>query len=156
LEKIASGYEDNRIYLSRWVDLFLSHSKKINRSFIQETLVCILENNPVSIEQTIDDLKIEELIESFFIEAKHIVDNPASEEFLTTKYLRLFSTFIKCEDRVIKENQTIILNKFFNREDNNLGFKFKVEYTAMNDDEESTDDPKAKEKAKKAKVSFGR
>ena len=26
----------------------------------------------------------------------------------------------------------------------------------MNDDEESTDDPKAKEKAKKAKVSFGR
>ena len=85
-----------------------------------------MENNPVSIEQTIDEQKIEELIESFFIEAKPIVDNPASEEFLTTKYLRLFSTFIKCEDRVIKENQTIILNKFFNREDNNLGFKFKV------------------------------
>lgn len=94
-----------------------------------------MENNPVSIEQTIDDQKIEELIESFFIEAKHIIDNPTNEEFLTTKYLRLFSTFIKCENRVIKENQTIILNKFFNREDNNLGFKFKVEYTAMNDDE---------------------
>ncbi len=45
---------------------------------------------------------------------------------------------------MIKENQTIILNKFFNREDNNLGFKFKVEYTATNEDDESTDDPKAK------------
>lgn len=60
------------------MDLFLSHSKRINRSFIQETLVCILENNPVSIEQTIDEQKIEELIESFFIEAKHIIDNPTS------------------------------------------------------------------------------
>jgi hypothetical protein len=59
--------------------LFLLHSKKINRSFIQETLVCILENNPVSIEQTIDDQKIEELIESFFIEAKPIIENSASE-----------------------------------------------------------------------------
>ncbi len=75
---------------------------------------------------------------------------------MTTKYLKLFSTFIKCEKRVVKENQTIILNKFFNKEDNNLGFKFKVEYTASNDDEESVDDPKAKEKAKKAKISFGR
>ncbi len=101
LEKIANGYEDNRIYLSRWVDLFLSHSKKINKSFIQETLVCILQNNPVSIQHTIDEQKILELIESFFAEARPIVENQ-SEEFLTTKYLRLFSTFIKCEDRVLK------------------------------------------------------
>lgn len=57
---------------------------------------------------------------------------------------------------MIKENQTIILNKFFTRDDNNMGFKFKVEYTAMNEDEESSDDPKAKERAKKAKVSFGK
>lgn len=45
---------------------------------------------------------------------------------------------------MIKENQTIILNKFFTRDDNNLGFKFKVEYTVMEGDEESSDDPKAK------------
>ena len=82
-----------------------------------------MQNNPVSIEYTIDEQKIEELIESFLSEAR-----ATKNGYLTTKYIRLFSTFIKCEDRVLKENQTIILNKFFNREDNNFTFKFRVEY----------------------------
>ncbi len=46
---------------------------------------------------------------------------------MTTKYLRLFSTFIKCEDRVIKENQQIILDCFFKNIDNLWSFKFKLE-----------------------------
>jgi len=102
------------------VDLFLEHSNNINRSYIQECLVCILQNNPVSIEATINEKKIDELIQSFFTEAKR-------ENFLTTKYLRLFSTFIKCEDRVLKENQQIILNKFFKEKENAWSFKFKLE-----------------------------
>lgn len=46
---------------------------------------------------------------------------------MTIKYLRLFSTFIKCEDRVIKENQQIILDCFFKNIDNLWSFKFKLE-----------------------------
>jgi len=45
---------------------------------------------------------------------------------LTTKYLRLFSTFIKCEDRVLKENQNIILEDFFKKLENPYSFRFKV------------------------------
>lgn len=123
LEKIAVGNEDNRVYLSRWVDLFLEHSNNINRSYIQECLVCILQNNPLSIEATINKDKINELISSFFSEAKR-------ETFLTTKYLRLFSTFIKCEDRVIKENQQIILDCFFKDINNLWSFKFRLEEKA--------------------------
>lgn len=80
------------MYISRWVDLFLEHSNKINRSFIQECLVGILQNNPVSIEATITKDKINMIIKCFFEEAKALSEN----EELTTKYLRLFSTFIKC------------------------------------------------------------
>ena len=32
---VATGYELNRIYISRWIDLFLEHSNNINKSFIQ-------------------------------------------------------------------------------------------------------------------------
>ena len=94
------------MYISRWVDLFLEHSNNINQPFIQECLVCILQNNPVSIEATIDQEKIKMLIRCFFDEAKSL----SFEDELTTKYLRLFSTFIRCEDRVLKENQNIIMN----------------------------------------------
>ena len=79
-----------------------------------------MQNNPRSIEATITKDKIMELINSFFEEARR-------ETFLTTKYLRLFSTFIKCEDRVIKENQQIILDCFFKNNDNEWSFKFKLE-----------------------------
>ena len=109
IEKIADNNELNRMYISRWVDLFLEHSNNINKSFIQECLVGILQNNPVSIEATIGKENIQMLIKCFFEEAKGI----DKKTELTTKYLRLFSTFIKCEDRVVKANQYIILNEFF-------------------------------------------
>lgn len=35
LEKIVVGNSKNKFYLSRWVDLFLEHSKNINREYIQ-------------------------------------------------------------------------------------------------------------------------
>lgn len=125
LEKVAANNEENRQYISRWVDLFLEHSNNINRSYIQECLVGILQNNPVSIEATINEDKIVTLINSFFNEAK----KQAPDAPLTTKYLRLFSTFIVCEDRVIRENQNIILNKFFKEIKNEeQSFRFKVEY----------------------------
>jgi hypothetical protein len=47
----------------------------------------------VAIEATIDENKIKNLIYNFFKEAKENKKGP-----LTTKYLRLFSTFIKCEN----------------------------------------------------------
>lgn len=47
--------------------------------------------------------------------------------------MRLFSTFIKCENRVIKENQQIILDSFFKNKDNLWSFKFKLE---QKDDDE--------------------
>ena len=119
MEKIAVGLEENRIYLSRWVDIFLEHSNNINRSYIQECLVGILNNNPVSIEATINEEKIMKLINSFFIEGRK------SSASLTTKYLRLFSTFIKCEDRVLKANQNTIMDKFFKSTENEFSFRFK-------------------------------
>ena len=66
LEKTASYNEKNRTYISRYVDLFLLHSNSINKSYIQECLVGILQNNPVSIEATINQEKINEQIKSFF------------------------------------------------------------------------------------------
>ena len=104
LEKIVVGNSKNKFYLSRWVDLFLEHSKNINREYIQECLVGILQNNPQAIEATINEAKIIDLIQRFYIEA----DRKGAAE-LTTKYLRLFSTFIRCEERILKENQNIIL-----------------------------------------------
>ena len=53
LEKIVVGNSNNKFYLSRWVDMFLKHSKNINREYIQECLVGILNNNPKAIEATI-------------------------------------------------------------------------------------------------------
>ena len=32
---VTIGYEFNRIYISRWIDLLLEHSNNINKSFIQ-------------------------------------------------------------------------------------------------------------------------
>ena len=63
-----------------------------------------MQNNPKAIEATINPEKIKDLIKRFYEEAKK---NRTGE--LTTKYLRLFSTFIKCEDRVLKQNQNVIL-----------------------------------------------
>lgn len=60
-------------------------------------MVGILQNNPKAIEATITEKKIDDLIKCFYLEATR---NRSGD--LTTKYLRLFSTFIKCEDRVLK------------------------------------------------------
>lgn len=151
LEKVAANNEENRTYISRWVDLFLEHSNHINRSYIQECLVGILQNNPVSIEATINEQKIEQLIESFFSEAK----KQTSDTPLTTKYLRLFSTFIVCEDRVIRENQNIILHKFFkNQKNEEQSFRFKVEFKSEVDEEGS--DTISKIKTREVLIAFGK
>ena len=92
LEKIANGNMENRIYMSRWVNLFLKHSNQINQNYIQDCLVGILQNNPKSIELTINEEIIVSLIEACFAEIRRIKGG----EYLTTKYLKLFSTFIKC------------------------------------------------------------
>jgi hypothetical protein len=111
------------MYISRWVDLFLEHSNNINQSYIQECLVGILQNNPKSILATIDEKKIDKLISSFFKQAEQV----SAETFLTTKFLRLFSTFIVCEDQIIRKNQNIILNDFFKNSNNQQIFKVKIE-----------------------------
>lgn len=121
LEKIVVGNKQNRFYLARWVDLFLEHLKNINREYIQSCLVGILQNNPRAIEATINKDKIIDLIKRFYEEAS----NKNSPQ-LTTKYLRLFSTFIKCEDCILKENQNIILEHFFKDENNYYCYRFKV------------------------------
>jgi len=69
-----------------------------------------------------DDI-INELITFFFREASQ-----QTEGDLTTKQLRLFSTFIKGDNVIFKDNQKKILNDFFNNEKNEYTFKFKVEY----------------------------
>lgn len=51
---------------------------------------------------------INELIKFFFKEASE------TDGDLTTKHLRLFSTFIKGDDVIFKDNQKIILTDFFN------------------------------------------
>ena len=56
--------------MSRWVRIFLDHSNNINKPFIQETLVNILQNNPVSIKSMINAEIIDGLIKNFFIEAE--------------------------------------------------------------------------------------
>ena len=56
--QIVVGNSNNKFYLSRWVDVFLKHSKKINREYIQECLVGILQNNPQAIETTITPQEI--------------------------------------------------------------------------------------------------
>lgn len=66
---------------------------------------------------------IDELINYFFEEASNNGDGD-----LTTNHLRLFSTFIKGDDVIFKENQKKILNDFFMSEHNQWTFKFKVEY----------------------------
>lgn len=62
VEKIAKDFIENKIYFSRWVDLFLEHSNNINKPFIQECLVNILQNNPNSIKAMINEKIINELI----------------------------------------------------------------------------------------------
>lgn len=124
-------------------------SNNINKPFIQECLVNILQNNPVSIRAMITDSIIEELINYFFTEA---AEN--GEGDLTTKHLRLFSTFIRGDDVIFKENQKKILVDFFMSERNNYNFKFKVEYRISEADENS-DNFFDKDRNKVVKVSFG-
>ena len=147
LEKIVVGNKQNKFYLSRWVDLFLEHSKNINREYIQECLVGILQNNPLAIEATINEGKIIDLIRRFYEEA----GNKNSPE-LTTKYLRLFSTFIKCEDRILKENQNIILEHFFKDENNIYCYRFKI--TEKEDEPEDPHDEFSKIKIKRVEIAL--
>lgn len=53
MEKTVIDFLDNKIYFSRWIKLFLQQSNNINKPFIQECLVNILQNNPVSIRAMI-------------------------------------------------------------------------------------------------------
>ena len=125
-------------------------SNTINKPFIQESLVNILQNNSVSIKAMIKPPIIEELINYFYAQA---AEN--GEGDLTTKHLRLFSTFIRGGDDVIfKENQKQILVEFFMNERNNYNFKFKVEYRISEVDENS-DNFFDKDRNKVVKVSFG-
>lgn len=71
---------------------------------------------------------IDKLIDSFIKEV-----TSSSEGYMPTKHLRLFSTFIRGENVIFKENQKHILTNFFftkdqNNEQINYTFKFKVEY----------------------------
>ena len=130
--------------------MFLQQSNNINRFFIQECLVNILQNNPVSIRAMITEATIDDLINRFFEEAGH-----QAEGDLTTKYLRLFSTFIKGDDVIFKENQKKILIDFFLNERNSFNFKFKVEYRISEAEDNLSDDFRDKERNKVVKVSFG-
>lgn len=100
---------------------------------------------------------INELIEFFFKEAREQTDGD-----LTTKHLRLFSTFIKGDNVIFKDNQKILLNDFFNNGNKNenldrgdFTFKFKVEYR-ISEIEDNLDDIREKERNKVVKVIFGR
>ena len=66
IEKIAANNQDNRIYLSRWVELIVEQSNCINQSYIQFCILGILQNNPISIEFTINEKTIIDLVGKFF------------------------------------------------------------------------------------------
>jgi hypothetical protein len=100
VEKVVKDFIENKIYFSRWIKLFLQQSNNINKSFIQECLVNILQNNPVSIRAMITEKIIDELINYFFEEAAQ--QGEKGEKDLTTKHLRLFSTFIRGDDVIFK------------------------------------------------------
>ena len=82
----------------------------------------MLDNNPVSIKYPINEKTIVNLVFKFFEEAKKLDEKTE----LPVKYLTLFSTLIRCEDQVIKENQLLVLKHFFLNEQNEMNFKFKV------------------------------
>jgi hypothetical protein len=99
----VKDFIENKIYFSRWIKLFLQQSNNINKSFIQECLVNILQNNPVSIRAMITEKIIDELINYFFEEAAQQGETAKQGEGdLTTKHLRLFSTFIRGDDVIFK------------------------------------------------------
>ena len=66
VQNIVKDFPDNKIFFSRWVDLFIEHTNRINKTFIQECLVAILKNNPVSIKWMIKPETIDCQMRSFF------------------------------------------------------------------------------------------
>lgn len=121
--------------------------------------MAILKNNPVSIKWMINSATIDNQIYSFFQEASAV----GTETDMPTKHLRLFSTFIRGENVVMKENQKHIFWHFFNNEHNDFNekeidytFKFKVEYRTSLEDEEAPDESNNKDRSKVVKVVFGR
>lgn len=126
LEKIVINCEENRIYISRWVELIMDHSYKISKSCIQACLVGILQDNSISIAETINDEKIQDLVYMFKDDAKR--NSPH------TKFLKLLSAFIKCAGTVFRENQERVLRMFFQDESNEYRFKFKCNYKNTNED----------------------
>ena len=112
MQHTVQDFEDNKIFFSRWLELYIEYSNRINRSFIQECLLAILKNNPKSIEYMISRETINSQISSFFQEASSTTGD------MPTKHLRLFSSFIRGEDFVMRYNQQIIFGEFFNSEDN--------------------------------------
>jgi len=126
LEKIVINCKENRIYISRWVELIMDHSYKIDKTCIQECLVGILQENSISIEETINDDKIRDLVYMFKDDAKR--NGPQ------IKFLRLLSAFIKCADDVFRDNQERVLRMFFQEETNDYRFRFKGVYKGDNED----------------------
>jgi len=112
----------------------------------------MLDNNPVSIKYTINERTIMDLVFKFFEEVKNIDERTE----LPVKYLTLFSTLIRCEDQVIKENQLLVLKHFFLNDQNTMNFKFKVDYKEVMEDEDQPGDLLAKVKSREVKIAFGR
>ncbi len=73
--------------------MMLNHSNQLDEIYIQNCIVGILQNNPVSIKYTINEKIIHEQIDNCIalIEKKR-----KGPDELSTKYLKLFETFIKC------------------------------------------------------------
>jgi hypothetical protein len=156
VQHIVKDLEDNKIFFSRWLEYFIDYSNKINKPFIQECLLAILKNNPKSIEYMINKETIGSQMASFFQEASE------NKGDMPTKHLRLFSSFIRGEDFVMRYNQQLIFNSFFNTEYNehnvnniDYTFKFKVEYRTSEVDE-VVDESNNNERNKVIKVIFGR
>lgn len=75
---------------------------------------------------------------------------------MPTKHLRLFSTFIiRGERQANKENQKQIFMDFFNNDENEYTFKFKVEYRTS-DLEDIPEDSNNKDRSKVVKVIYGK
>lgn len=135
LMTVLSAEKSCKIYMARWLHLFLKQYYKLKKEFMHEFILQVLQD-PFIIKNCIKEDNIQECI----IELHKNFSPEAPEE----KYLQLLSAFCRNKSVAVSSNQVYIMNHFL-RPNEECVFRFEMKKTEddqQNQDRKSSITPK--------------
>ena len=100
---MLSGEKSCKIYMARWLPLFLKQYYKLKKEFMHEFILQVLQD-PFIIKNCIKEENIQECM----MELRRNFSPEAPEE----KYLQLLSAFCRNKSNAVPGNQLFIMNSF--------------------------------------------